>query len=109
MLPSLNLVRKSVLKSEIRLDLVRTAIQIERFRLQHENYPSSLEELKPRYLDQIPSDRFSKNNQTLTYYRTSAGFMLYSLGPNRTDDNGMTYEDGRECDDILFFVGYDVE
>ena len=47
----------------------------------------TLDALVPRYLEQVPADPFSPK-QGLRYKRVDGRFMLYSVGPDGTDDGG---------------------
>ena len=69
------------------LRTLRTAIGIERYRRGHaEQLPGSLAELSPSYLPQPLVDPFT--GQPLFYTRTPDGYVVYSAGVNRTNDNG---------------------
>jgi hypothetical protein len=55
-------------------------------------FPDRLEELtESGCLAAIPADPYS--NTTLVYRRTDNGFILYSVGPNFTDDSGQIVPD----------------
>ena len=70
------------------VDLARTAIALERYRLAHGAYPESLDGLATQFMRKIPHDIM--NGQPLHYRRTSDGqFVLYSVGWNETDDGGV--------------------
>ncbi|HKW28478.1 MAG TPA: hypothetical protein VJT54_04020 [Verrucomicrobiae bacterium] len=80
-------VRRSAYGQEL-VDLARTAIALERYRLAHGNYPESLDALTPQFIGKIPHDII--NGQPLHYQRTADGqFVLYSVGWNETDDGGV--------------------
>lgn len=69
------------------LTLAQTACALERYWLVHDNYPGSLAELVPAYLDKVPTDII--NGQPLRYGRTGNGkFSLYSIGLDGKDDGG---------------------
>ncbi|MFM2082052.1 MAG: hypothetical protein RL380_743, partial [Verrucomicrobiota bacterium] len=69
------------------LDLLRTALALERHRLAHGEYPATLDALAPQFLAQVPHDLI--NGQPLHYRREASGqFILYSVGWNETDDGG---------------------
>lgn len=75
----------------VRVEAIRrcseTAICIERYRLKHEGMlPADLSDVPTEYLPAIPSDPF--NGQPLRYKKLSTGFVVYSVGPNREDDDG---------------------
>jgi len=68
--------------------LLITSIALQRYKLQNGEYPERLEQLEPEFLDTVPTDLFSGNSLV---YDGLAGdpFLLYSIGPNRKDDNGV--------------------
>jgi len=50
--------------------------------------------LAPVYLKAIPADPFTANG-TLRYKRTGKTYVLYSVGPNGTDDGGTPSADDK--------------
>lgn len=62
------------------------ALAVERFRLAQHALPSSLTELVPAYLPAVPRDPF--DGQGLRYRKLAAGYTIYSVGPDGTDDLG---------------------
>jgi hypothetical protein len=70
------------------VNLARTAIALERYRLARGEYPESLDALAPQFIAKVPHDVI--NGQPLKYRRTSDGqFVLYSVGWNERDDGGV--------------------
>ena len=76
------------------VNLARTALALERYRLAHAEYPEALPALVPQFLAQVPNDVI--DGQPLKYRRTADGrFVLYSVGWNETDDGGVpAFESG---------------
>jgi hypothetical protein len=99
-LPGLGGAVRKFAREQISVDLARTAIALERFRLAHGNFPESLEELSPEFISQVPHDIFG--GQPLHYRHTDDGqFVLYSVGWNETDDGGITgYRNGGHMPDF---------
>jgi hypothetical protein len=65
----------------------RAAIAVERYRLAHEGRrPEKLDDLVAAFLPQLPADPF--DGEPLRYKQLPAGFVVYSIGPDRTDDGG---------------------
>lgn len=65
----------------------RVVCALERCRIARGQYPASLTELVPQFIDQLPVDVI--NGKPLTYRPTTDGrFVLYSVGWNETDDGG---------------------
>lgn len=70
------------------VNLARTAIALERYRLANGNYPDSLDAIAAQFPNGIPHDII--NSEPLHYRRTDDGqFVLYSVGWNETDDGGV--------------------
>jgi hypothetical protein len=75
----------------------------ERFRRCHGRWPAELQELVPAYLAAVPQDPFT--SRPLLVRRTADGLVVYSVGPDGTDDGGMFMLDqtnGRPNTDIGF-------
>jgi hypothetical protein len=91
---------KAVIKfarAQSSIDLARTAIALERYRLANGNYPESLDALMPQFMEKIPHDTI--NGQPLHYRREASGqFVLYSVGWNETDDGGVVGYKRRSSD-----------
>jgi hypothetical protein len=84
----------------------RSALAIERWRLAHEGrLPDSLSQLVPDFLPAVPADSFDE--QPLRYRKLAHGYVVYSIGPDFTDDGGKERPtDSSESDryDITFTV-----
>lgn len=63
-----------------------TAIAVERYRLAHGKLPEQLAELVPELLGSIPVD--PADGQPLRYRVLENGFVVYSVGPDKGDDQG---------------------
>ena len=86
--PALNAMQRKIASVQSSVDLARTAIALERYRLAHGEYPESLDALAPQFIAKVPHDVI--NGQPLKYRRTSDGqFVLYSVGWNEKDDGGV--------------------
>ena len=86
----------------------QTTLAIERYRLARGRLPETLSELVPAYLDTVPQDPFDA--QELRYRRLETGYVVYSVGDDRTD-NGGAEKDARQRNnqgevvwDVTFFV-----
>jgi hypothetical protein len=71
-------------KAELRC--ATTALAAERYRLDKGRWPESLDALLPHYLPSVPADPF--DGQPLRFSRLADGVVIYSIGPDRTDDGG---------------------
>lgn len=72
------------------LNLARTALAIERYRLAAEKTPEQLDDLVPKYLEQVPIDPF--DGRPIRYRRTEPGYVLYSIMEDRQDNGGKEKE-----------------
>lgn len=88
LLPDLSFTAKRFAFAQSSVDLARVAIALERYRFAHGEYPESLDVLAPQFIAKVPHDII--NGQPLKYRRTDDGqFVLYSVGWNEKDDNGV--------------------
>ncbi|WP_133793892.1 hypothetical protein [Prosthecobacter fusiformis] len=86
-IPSFHRLAGQTMKTEITLRQAVIACALERFFLAHQSYPASLEELKPVYLQDIPTDLM--DGQPMRYSRRPEGrYILWSVGLDKQDDGG---------------------
>jgi len=60
---------------------------LELYRVGHGGYPEALADLVPGCLARLPLDPYS--DEPFCYRRDGEGYLLYSVGPNLTDDGGV--------------------
>ena len=86
LLPSLGAAVRRFAYGQASVNLARTAIALERYRLAQGAFPESLDALAPKFIAKLPHDVIG--GQPLTYRREAdGGFVLYSIGWNeRADD-----------------------
>lgn len=91
------------------LDVARVGLALERHRLAHGNYPPTLDQLVPMYLDVVPVDPFT--GKPLLYRVSDDGesAVVYSVGEDERDDGGRErLPDGKRYaagTDITFSLG----
>ena len=61
-------------------------LAVERFRLDNDALPETLNDLAPKYIESIPLDPFDGN--PLRYKKLETGYSIYSIGPDCIDDGG---------------------
>jgi hypothetical protein len=72
---------------QVWVDEARIACALERYRLAHGAYPSTLDALVSAYIDELPHDIM--NGEPYHYsLKTDGTFLLYSVGWNQVDDGG---------------------
>jgi hypothetical protein len=71
-----------------------------RYRLDHGNLPTTLVQLVPDYLDEIPIDPF--DGKPLRLSQKPDEWTVYSVGPDGKDDSGLPYDSKTEKGDLTF-------
>ena len=82
-------VLKTTARGQSLINIARVAIALERHRLKHGTFPSTLKELAPAYLPAIPVEVFDGAPLHYTPKANGEGFTLYSTGWKGTDDGGV--------------------
>ena len=62
------------------------AIAVKRYRESHDEFPSALQELTPKYFLSPPLDPFS--GKQLLYRSNANEFIIYNVGANRVNNHG---------------------
>lgn len=99
--PSLVAARQASLRETARRRLFVTHLAIQTFRQQKSSLPETLAELSPSIVEFVPRDPYTSGE--FVYRTIDDGYQLYSVGSNRTDDQGV----GDATGDGLDFV-YDL-
>lgn len=105
---SLNFPRLAQNEMEVlaKLRTAQTAMAVVRWRQAHDqNLPQSLSDLMPDFLAAIPTDPF--DDQPVRYRKLARGYVVYSIGPDFTDDGGKEKpEEPKDSEhyDITFIV-----
>jgi hypothetical protein len=82
-------------RMETQEDMLRVSFALELYQRENGQYPDKLEAIVPKYIDVIPQDKFAAKE--LTYKKNDNGYILYSFGRNKIDDNG----DAKQQKDIV--------
>jgi len=83
------------------LDSFKLALALKIYREKHGSYPDTLAPLAPEVIPELPLDPFT--GKDYIYRKEGKGFIVYSVGPNEKDDNGINYSK-QKYDDISFNV-----
>lgn len=99
---------RSEQRRNIREQMTILAFALAGYRAEHnEEYPKTLAQLAPTYIDVIPKDTF--NDGDFRYRAEDGGYLLYSVGQNGKDDGGFgpgnfpdsaTEKQRKEWDDV---------
>ena len=69
-----------------RLRVGETGLAVEKFRRQNHELPPQLADLVPKFINQVPEDPY--DGKPLRFKRLPKGFVIYSVGGDRTDQGG---------------------
>jgi hypothetical protein len=90
-MPALQILFSIQADHECQKTLLITAIDLERYRLANQKYPTSLQQLIPTYRKSLPTDPHT--SQELIYKVNEKAYALYGLGGNGIDNGGAEYGD----------------
>jgi len=92
---------EQVARAQARAFTARLGLALAAYKQQTGSYPDDLAALTPDFIEEIPLDPFT--GKPFIYRTEGEGFVLYSIGPNLTDDDGIYLRDKRnqvQKDDI---------
>jgi hypothetical protein len=98
LLPAVDKVQAAADRLEQEQRNLQLAFLLAAYQRDHGRYPEKLNELVPKYLVSLPDDVFS--GKPLIYRPDGKGYLLYSVGPNGTDDEGRGSDDVPPGDDL---------
>jgi tRNA A-37 threonylcarbamoyl transferase component Bud32 len=82
--PNAGFITEAAILLQARLNSALAAVAVECYRRVHGTWPADLEALVPAYLTHVPQDPY--DGKPLRYRRVADGVVLYSVGPDRTDN-----------------------
>ncbi len=98
LLPASNGALTSEFRTRAKMELTMVHFQLELHKRDYGVYPFLLSELIPKYISEIPKDRFSEN-KNFHYWSNGKKFMLYSVGEDGINNQGKSYSEG--YDDLV--------
>jgi hypothetical protein len=84
--PAIRKVVESHNRIHTELLCAEVAIAVERYRLKHDRWPDSLEQLVPNFIAKVPDDPFAA--APLRFRKLNDGVVIYSVGADGQDDHG---------------------
>ena len=75
---------------QILYDAILTTLHVERYRLQEGVLPTSLGDLVPKYLEEVPLDPYG--GAALRYRAVGQSYVVYSVGSDGIDQGGYDFE-----------------
>jgi len=86
--PNFSRACQNVARTQTLVNEATVACALDRYRAAHGDFPETLDSLVPGFIKKLPTDLIG--GQALRYRRkSSADFLLYSVGWNETDDGGV--------------------
>lgn len=106
-MPALSRITTVELGSIAHLRTADAALAVQRYRLKTDKFPDKLADLVPAFLKSVPKDPFDGNE--LRYKKLEAGFVVYSIGEDMSDDGGKERPTGKKKKDDSWDVTFIVE
>ncbi len=100
LLPVLSLAPRKRDETIARVGLAQTTLALKAYKNGQANYPESVGELRQIIPWELREDPFS--GEDFVYRADGDGFLLYSVGPNLTDDGGQPFGAKPGADDIVW-------
>jgi hypothetical protein len=100
LLPALQQMGEASNRAEVRRRTSPLGCAIERYRRLKGNYPPNLAALVPTYISELPSDPYTDKGFQYRVNADRSEFAVFTFGPNERDDNGLTWGEGTETDDM---------
>lgn len=97
LMPAVLKVKQAEDRTEQVQNNLQLAFALAAYRAAQGRYPEQLEALAPKYLAKVPADVFT--GKSVIYRPAEDGYLLYSVGPNRKDDEGRWHDDDPPGDD----------
>jgi hypothetical protein len=71
--------------------ILRTLVAAGQYCADRAHWPATLGDLVPAYVPAVPKDIFApRADESVRYLQTDTGICIYSVGPNHTDDGGLS-------------------
>jgi hypothetical protein len=96
--PAINQTVNAESRAHARFQVTRIGFALAAFQRERGEYPETLDALVPNILPELPKDPYTL--APFVYERTDTGYLLYSVGQNRVDDHGVTFDDQPSGDDV---------
>ncbi len=97
--PSLGKIAGTMRECRMRDEMTRAVVAAAQYRADSSHWPGTLADLVPKYLAAVPRDVYSAGAaEGVRYIQSDAGIFIYSVGPNRVDDGGMSDANQKQDD-----------
>jgi hypothetical protein len=99
-MPALLKCTEGTAEADARHRVVLLAVAMCRYRAAHGRFPDKLEDLTPELVAAVPRDPF--DGKAIRLKRTGGGPVVYSIGPDMTDDGGIPLRSQTKTGDVTF-------
>jgi hypothetical protein len=86
MTPSIGPTIETAFRADAQRRLAQAALAMHRYFTMHGKFPDQTDALSPEFIALVPRDPY--NDQPIQLKKTANGWILYSVGPNMTDEGG---------------------
>jgi len=93
---------ESLARAEARCGTARVGVALCAYRARNGHFPEKLDDLVPEFISAIPRDPFG--SQPMKLKRTEHELIVYSIGPDMTDNGGAPIDELTKTGDITFTV-----
>ena len=93
---------EAVTRAETERRCVQVALAVYRYHLTTGHLPASLAELSPNEMAVVPSDLY--NQEPLRVKQSGPDVLIYSVGPDLTDDQGADFGGREQTGDLVFRI-----
>jgi hypothetical protein len=90
-------------QNAVHVAFVQTGLALAAYRAQHGKYPQRLDELVPKFIDNVPLDLYA-DHAAVRYRLEENGYVLYSVGPNGLDEEAGGSDNFPDADDISIVI-----
>lgn len=84
--PGISRLADAFFRTQAELRCAIVALAVERYRLANGHWPESLDRVTPALLARVPADPYDQ--ERLRFRRVGDALVIYSVGPDRTDNGG---------------------
>jgi hypothetical protein len=100
LMPALFKCAEAAAEGDARHRVVLVALAMSRYRAANDHFPDKLEDLTPDWITAVPRDPF--DGKPIRLKRTDAGLIVYSIGPDITDNGGTPFDSKKRIGDVTF-------
>jgi hypothetical protein len=102
LMPALGAAVEAAARAEARRGTAGVGLALYTYRARNGRFPDKLDDLAPDFIPAVPRDPF--DGKAMKFKRTEQGAVVYSVGPDMTDNSGAPFDREKKTGDITFTV-----